>query len=253
LDVTELFEAFAANPPAVHRPGYTSSYDDAQGHFQPVDLAGGTTYYTNPTCYTTMSRHVGAGSVTMETGLGLSTVLFAMLGCDHTAMFLDADEEPPLRQWAASHDVDMSKVKFVVGPSDEGLRAFAGEAVDLFFIDGGHGYPLPQLDWFYGASRLPKGAILVLDDLQLWAPRQLDTFLGLDPRWERVSGDWNWSAHRRLVSGPVAEDFDKQAFLPLHAPPLRKRVRDSISTKLPASIKDPLRRALRSTNHGRDQ
>jgi hypothetical protein len=75
-------------------------------------------------------------------------------------------------------------VNFVVGRSDARLQVLAATPVDLFLIDGGHGYPLPQLDWFYGAHRLRAGGVLVLDDMQLWAPYQLDNFLLLDPRWE---------------------------------------------------------------------
>jgi hypothetical protein len=119
-----------------------------------------------------------------------------------------------VRTWAARHDVDLSTVRFIVGPADASLRSAEPTPIDLFLIDGGHGYPLPQLDWFYGASRLRAGGVLVIDDLQLWAPRQLHTFLDLDPRWEQLERTKKWAAFRRLVDGPVAEDFDAQQFLP---------------------------------------
>jgi hypothetical protein len=86
-----------------------------------------------------------------------------------THLFIDEREEVRLREWAAAHDIDLGYTTFVLGPSDESLRVLPPDPVDLFMIDGGHGYPLPQLDWFYGAGRLKAGGILVLDDIHLWA------------------------------------------------------------------------------------
>jgi hypothetical protein len=39
--------------------------------------------------------------------------------------------------------------------------------LDLVFIDGSHGYPLPVIDWFYGAGLFRRGGVVVLDDVQL--------------------------------------------------------------------------------------
>jgi len=235
----------AARPP-VHRPGYRDDYDHTKGRW---DTQTSSTYSTDFECYEFIAEHVGPGSQTMETGLGFSTLCLANAGCHHTAMFLDPAEEAPLRAWADEHGIDLTGVRFVVGPSDVSLRGLPDDPVDLFFIDGGHGYPVPQLDWFYGASRLPEGGVLVLDDLQLWGPRQLDQFLGLDPRWERLASAFKWSGFRRLGSGPVAEEFDTQTFLPELSrsaqPSLPRRLRVSLSRHVPESVKAPVRRVLR--------
>jgi hypothetical protein len=249
LELAEVLRAFIADPPRVHRPGYRADYEDTNGLWW-FDSSS-PTHITDAECYEFVAKHVREGSVTMETGLGLSTICFALLGCEHTAMFLDPAEEAPLRAWADEHGIDMNGVRFVVGPSDESLRAMPDEAVDLFFIDGGHGYPTPQLDWFYGAARLRKNGVLVLDDVQLWGPHQLDQFLGLDPRWERLADGFKWSAFRRTIAGPVAEDFDAQGFLPVRSgprpprPSLRRRIHVGISRHLPEGVKAPMRRVLR--------
>lgn len=244
MDWAAAVREFVADAPRVHRPGYRTDFDDTAGRWS-FDSPEYQTYITSVSCYELIARHVGAGSVTMETGLGLSTIVFAALGCEHTTMFLDPGEEAPLRAWATEREIDLSGVDFVVGPSDVSLREMGDAPIDLFFIDGGHGYPLPQLDWFYGASRLREGGVLVLDDLQLWAPRQLDRFLGLDPRWERLAGDRKWSAFRRRSSGPVAEDFDTQPFLPERRPAVLQRARAIISRLLPERVKARIRRSAR--------
>jgi hypothetical protein len=246
MELAEVFRDFASDRPPVHRPGYRAGYEDTNGRWQ---TSTPTTHSTDFECYRFIAEHVSEGSVTMETGLGFSTICLALLGCHHTAMFLDAAEEAPLRAWTDERGIDLHRVRFVIGPSDASLRQMPEDPVDLFFIDGGHGYPLPQLDWFYGASRLPKGGVLVLDDLQLWGPRQLDQFLDLDPRWKRLERTLKWSAFRRMVSGSVAEDFDTQEFLPelplSRTPTLRRRIHVGISRHLPERVKAPVRPILR--------
>src|SRR6187399_553574 len=86
-------EAFA-DPPRVH--------PDADG-----DIG---VWRTDESCYEFIGAHADAGDHTLETGLGLSTVAFAMLGCAHTAVFLDPSEGEILRAWGASHGLDLSRV-----------------------------------------------------------------------------------------------------------------------------------------------
>jgi predicted O-methyltransferase YrrM len=236
MQLDELLDAFELDEPRVHRARYREL---DEGETAPGIWGTKGTQTTERSCYELLARSVEPGSTTIETGLGLSTLIFANQGCEHTAFFLDPLEEDRLRGWASQYDIDLGTVRFVVGPSDSALRALEPAPVDLFLIDGGHGYPLPQLDWFYGAPRLRTGGVLVLDDLQLWGPRQLDTFLDLDPRWERLERTTKWSAYRRLVDGPVAEDFDTQTFLPtghLRNPNMNWKGR--LVHSLPAPIRD---------------
>jgi hypothetical protein len=241
MRIAELLDAFEADDPGVHRP----EYRELEAHEVASDewARGSGTFTTDRSCYEFLAESVGSGSVTLETGLGLSTLIFALSGCDHTAMFLDSFEEDRVRGWATGHGIDLGSVRFVVGPSDASLRAAEQTPIDLFLIDGGHGYPLPQLDWFYGASRLRAGGVLVIDDLQLWAPSQLNIFLDLDPRWERADETKHhrkWSAYRRLVDGPVAEDFDAQGFL------ARSTTHMNWKGRLVHALPDPVRRRVLS-------
>ena len=236
----ELLEVFNADDAAIHRAGFADTdvaNPEAWAKITGTYATG--TYTTDRDRYELIIRSVRPGSRTLETGSGLSTLIFATAGCEHTTLFLDPDEEIRLRAWADHHGIDLAGVTFIAGPSDESLRNLEPTPLDVFLIDGGHGYPLPILDWFYGASRLGVGGVLVIDDLQIWAPRQLDEFLTLDPRWEQLQHTQKWSAYRRLVDGPIAEDSPSQQFLPrtklsptrhmnwkgrlVHAPPLKLR------------------------------
>jgi hypothetical protein len=172
---------------------------------------------TEQSCYEFIAQHVDDTSVTLETGLGLSTVAFAMVGCHHTAVFHDPREGDQLRAWARQHDVNLDRVELFPGRSDLILPSLPADPLDLVFIDGGHAYPLPQLDWFYAASRLRRGGVLVIDDRQLWAPRQLIDFLSADPRWTQLAGTAKWAGFQRLFEWTFLEAWSDQDFLP-HEP-----------------------------------
>src|SRR6266496_3708051 len=101
-------------------------------------------FATETACYEFMSQHLDASSVTLETGLGLSTVLFAILGCTHTSIFAEPREGDVLAEWARERAVDLSKVALCPGGSEAVLPTLDGPELDLLFIDGQHGYPMPQ-------------------------------------------------------------------------------------------------------------
>lgn len=216
------FPEAMANPPQVH------------------DGAESGVWYTERACYEFIGEHAGPGSATLETGIGLSTVEFALLGCEHTSVFLDELEGTRLLEWAAAHGIDLSRVRLCSGGSEQVLPGLDGPSLDLVFIDGCHGYPLPQVDFVYSASRLRTGGILVVDDTQLWAPLQLAEFLDADPRWERLAGTTKWAAFRRLGHGTVAEEWDAQPFVSVPPPPV------PITRRVAKSLPDPLQRAARA-------
>ncbi len=60
--------------------------------------------------------------------------------------------------------------------------------LDLAVVDGGHGMPLPFLDWFYFAQRMRTGGLMVIDDTQLWTGYVLQNFLQEEPGWSLVKG-----------------------------------------------------------------
>ena len=94
------------------------------------------------------------------------------------------------------------------------LPRLTGPSLDLVLVDGGHGFPAPIVDWYYAASRLRQGGVVILDDLQLPQVRLgLHEFLAADPRWERVEATQKWAAYRRLTDGLLREEWREQAFL----------------------------------------
>ncbi|MDQ2648020.1 MAG: class I SAM-dependent methyltransferase [Actinomycetota bacterium] len=194
-----LVEALLADPPAVHPMSHAA---DA-----PIGV-----WSTEPGCYRFIAEHCPPGSRTLETGSGLSTVLFSALGADHICCTPAQDEADRVVAHCTSRGFPTEHLRFEVGSSHETLPVIErrGEVRDLVLIDGCHGFPLPVVDWFYGASTLRAGGILVIDDVNLPAVRVARGFLDQDPRWQPMGGTEKWRAWRRLHDGPLAEDWTAQ-------------------------------------------
>lgn len=187
-----------ADPPAVHPMG------DALG-----------VWSTDEACYRFIAERVGSGSRTLETGCGASTVLLAALGAEHVCVTPGPQEMDRLLDHGASRGISLDRVRFEIASSHEALPRLAAEGLelDLVLVDGGHGFPLPILDWFFAGGLLRAGGVVVVDDLALPAVRMLRRVLDRDPRWRRVAGTRKWAAWERTTSGPLAEDWTSQPYL----------------------------------------
>jgi hypothetical protein len=145
-------------------------------------------------------ERVGPASTTLETGSGISTLIFALKVAEHFAITPNANESMGIRQYAKANQIDVSRVRFVNEPSETALPAIETPPLDLVLIDGKHAFPWPILDWFFTADRLKQGGILILDDTKLWAVQGLVKFLSADSRnWRRVAQSENAIAFQKLV------------------------------------------------------
>jgi hypothetical protein len=135
------------------------------------------------------------GSQTLETGAGVSTVIFAMKGAHHTCVVPDADLVDRIVAFCQNASIETKNVTFEIGNSEVVLPRLKPTNLDLVLIDGGHAFPIPFIDWFFAARMgLREGGTLVIDDTQLWTGRTLVDFLRCEP---------NWILERELVRSAV--------------------------------------------------
>jgi predicted O-methyltransferase YrrM len=190
-------EGLLADPPLVH------------------PRAEGGVWRTATDCYAFLAQHA-AGGRSIETGLGVSTVVLLQAGEHHTSLFRFPDEGERLLAYCAERQIDVSGLQLIAGPSHETLPRLAPpEPVDVVFIDGGHGFPMPILDWFFCGRHLKAGGHLVVDDVQLPACAILAAALDADARWPRVAGTRRWAAYRREVEYDLSDDHDRQPLTPV--------------------------------------
>jgi predicted O-methyltransferase YrrM len=115
----------------------------------------------------------------VETGVGKSTILLSHVSPNHTSFALDdTGLWNSLQQVRNSPLVNKSHVKFVVGPTQKTLPDynFTG-GYQLVLIDGPHGYPFPELEYFYFYPHLAEGGLLILDDIHIPTIFRLFSFL----------------------------------------------------------------------------
>lgn len=194
-------ERILADPPVVH-PLDSSA----------TPLMG--VWSTDEAAYRFIAEQCPPGTRTIETGSGVSTVLFAALQTDHICCTLMPDERERILQYCRAHGLPLDGLRFELGSSHESLPRVqaAGTEVDLALIDGSHGFPFPAIDWFYTGAMLRSGGVSVIDDVNLPAVQTLLDFVGRDPRWRRLVGSPKWAAFERAESGPLAEDWTAQSF-----------------------------------------
>ncbi len=222
----EIVEQLLAAPPAVH-----------------PDAPNRKVWSTDRRCYEFMAREVRPGYRTLETGAGISTVLLTAWGCTHVAVVPFPHESEVILDYCSEHGIDTSALTFDLRPSEVALPEMLGaEQLDLVFIDGAHAFPLPIIDWFYGAGLLRKGGIVVFDDVQLPAVGAfLDSYVERDDRWQHIDGTAKWRAYRRQSEGSLSEHESNQPFFAGPQPPVWKRAARSIWHSLPLGVRRLLR------------
>ncbi len=128
---------------------------------------------------------VAAGSKTLETGSGISTLVFALRRAWHVAITPNPEEVANIRSYAADRGIALDRIEFVSEESDRYLPRCEHGDLDLVLIDGKHAFPWPIVDWFYTADRLKQNGLVVLDDLEIASVALLADFIREDhPRWK---------------------------------------------------------------------
>jgi hypothetical protein len=197
----------------------------------------GAVWRTGRACYEFMANQVQPGCRTLETGTGASTVMFAAWGCVHTAIVPSEHQSTIILDYCTQNAIPTDLLRFDLRPSEVALPEMKDEPpFDLVFIDGAHGFPMPTIDWFYGASLLREGGVVVFDDVKLPAVRTLlDAYLERDDRWQWLSGKSVFRAYRRMCLDGLGEDDSNRAILPGPKPSPKERWK-SLSGSLVAKI-----------------
>ena len=131
----------------------------------------------------------------LETGAGLSTLLFLAFG---VTSLTSVDPTPGLRgrvvEEAARRGLDAKPLEYVEERSELALPRLAasGREYDLCLIDGAHTWPTVFVDFCYANLCLRAGGLLLLDDVQLHSVRQLYLLLAAQPGYRMVSEQWDW-------------------------------------------------------------
>jgi hypothetical protein len=155
--------------------------------------------------------NVDGSSATLETGCGLSTIVFALKGSRHTVIAPAASEFEITKAYCSERGIPTSQITFITEPSQRALPGLDLAPLDLVLIDGGHGFPTPFIDWFHTAGRLKLGGFLIVDDVWVWSCQILRDFLVEQPHWELIAEfEGRTTVFRKLKDGSEWLEWTQQ-------------------------------------------
>lgn len=139
----------------------------------------------------------------LETGSGKTTLLFSHLSHCHKVFALDSGTG------SVTHVRDCplfraSSVEYIDGPTQRTLPAYDfTEPVDVALLDGPHGYPFPDLEYYFVYPHIRVGGILMLDDIHIPTIRRMYEILRADAMWESLTVCGNLAILRRTAAEGV--------------------------------------------------
>jgi predicted O-methyltransferase YrrM len=166
---------------------------------------------------------------TLETGCGLSTLVFALRGDEHACITPYASEPDAVKDYCAQHGIDASRVTFHIDTSEIILPHLDSAPLDVILIDGSHAFPHVFIDYFYSTSALAVGGTLILDDVHLWTGKVLRDFLNSEPEWRLVQQwDGRTAAFEKIAELESRDWFD-QPYVNSRSGPWRARSRMALA------------------------
>jgi Methyltransferase domain len=155
----------------------------------------------------------------LETGAGNSTLTFLQLPHGRLVSIAPAkDLFERILTYCVDHGIDTSRLDYRLERSEIELPALAFSfdpegsprptQFDVVLIDGGHGWPTVMVDFCYANFMMRAGALLLLDDNQLYSIAELSRLLQQQPGFTLLE---------ELGKLQVWSKDDNQKFLPDHS------------------------------------
>jgi methyltransferase family protein len=194
LDLQELLK----HPPIIHTnkgvPSAESRVDDTTLRF--------------------LDKRVHSDMKTLETGSGISTIVFANKGARHTCIAPDVEQVALIQHYCAQHAIATHNLEFMLETSENALPKLPQQEVyDLALIDGRHGFPNPIIDWYYIARVLKIGGLVVIDDLHIWTCELLVNFLRAEPDWALVEETERVAVLRKQGNSTLSNEWKQQPYV----------------------------------------
>lgn len=129
----------------------------------------------SPNALRAIARHaenVGTIQNSVETGSGKTTLLFSHLSSNHIVFALDGGKS--ISQVKSSQLFNPEHVTFVEGPTQLTLPHYKFmKEVQIALIDGPHGYPFPDIEYYYFYPIIQEGGLLLVDDIKIPSVRRM--------------------------------------------------------------------------------
>jgi hypothetical protein len=159
----------------------------------------------------------------VETGSGKTTLLFSHLSPDHTVFAVDAGESMSQVRRSALFNKDTTT--FVEGPSQQTLpqHVFRHQH-EVVLIDGPHGYPFPDLEYFFLYPTIAPAGLLILDDLLIPSIGRMFEILRADAMFDLIEVVDSNTAFLRRTDAPLVHPHGDSWWLQGYNRPFYERI-----------------------------
>jgi len=134
-----------------------------------------------------MDNVLTSESRSIETGIGISTALFALKAGKHICVAPDDNEIARLKDYAERNSISIANITFLCKKSYEVWFDLKDNTWDFILIDGLHGFPTPFMDWYFLSQGLAENGYLVIDDTHISTGKILKEFLLGEDSWKAVA------------------------------------------------------------------
>lgn len=163
--------------------------------------------------YEYIHNNVHASTNSLETGAGLSTILFAMAGCDHTTICPCRDEPEAILAYLSEKSISATKLNFITDISENALPHLKGPLLDFVLIDGRHGLPQPWIDFYYTARCLKVGGIMLVDDINLYSCHELTDYMRNSADWKLDHEFTSTLAFKKIADRDYMDEWCNQPYM----------------------------------------
>lgn len=102
----------------------------------------------------------------IETGCGLTTLLLSQISNNH--LVFSINDGNSIEAVKKSNLLKKESVRFIEAPTQKSLPHFKFDnKIDLALLDGPHGYPFPDLEYYFIYPHIKEGGFLIIDDIQI--------------------------------------------------------------------------------------
>ncbi len=168
-----LVEDYLNNIPMLH--SWDGGKTWSSGGFEPEHLRY---------IYDFLREQLGDNSILLETGAGNSTIIFLLLKPSKLLSIApDAELFGRIRDYCQKNEIADAALEAHVDGSQWVLPRLAADNraqepfLDFALIDGCHGWPTAFVDLEYANAMLRKGGLIMIDDVQLHAEKEIACLL----------------------------------------------------------------------------
>lgn len=181
-------------------------------------------------------KGIGPIEYSVETGAGKSTLFFSQIARKHVVFAINIGNS--LSRVAESPLFNAERVEIVEGPTQSTLPTYEfNTKIQVALIDGPHGYPFPELEYYYIYQHLDTGGLLIIDDVNIPTIKRMAEILKKDEMFDCLGTLGKTTFFKRTSAplfDPLADGWWDQGY---NKPFLNKSRRlESIKAKIPDSM-----------------